>query len=307
LTALKAHKTPTLSAPAAQSVATAIHHAGTITALADDKIVARQLEQAGYQHSGAWLTASAYKMNSILFAFAFRLRALAKSSKLPPHARCVGCPAHAPYDQVAFMRHAHGCASLPTGANSNIKHNACVKFLFDLAKSAGLAAILEPKEFAEYTCPKAGCRKSGIKYCDAKAHSYACGGVNLIRQGPDLEIHWSESERMVYDWTDLHATCDSLIKTLTSSAVRSKKLEKVAKYVGTNMIPASEFTVLLVFSLGGMDAATKTLLCRLADANGRSHQSVIDEIGVLRQRANGAAIARAHRASGSSSRSVGGL
>ena len=253
------------------------------------------------RNAGNWLTATKYTMASIPYRYAWRLRCLAQSSKLPPLAQCVACPRLGPLDQVAFMRHTHGCAALPTGDNSNTKHNACVLAVFNLGKSARpvIKCEHEPRDFQSYTCTKCGVESSS-KECAAR-HVLMCG-VKPLRSGPDIEFRYSATERCVYDWTTLHAVCASLLSSKTATAAKSVRSEKFARYVESGMIPESEFKVLMAYSLGGFCADTYELLGRLAAANGRTTLSVVEEISVILQSANGSAIASAHRASMSSGR-----
>ena len=81
------------------------------------------------------------------------------------------------------------------------------------------------------------------------------------------------------------------------TAAKSVKAEKFDRYVASGMIPEAEFKVLMAYSLGGFCPDTYELLGRLEAANGRTTKSVVDEIGVIMQSANGSAIASAHRAS----------
>ena len=135
----------------------------------------------------------------------------------------------------------------------------------------------------------------------AARHGLLCG-VKPLRSGPDIKFVFSATEQCVYDYTTLHAVCSSLLSTKTVTAAKSVKAEKFDRYVASGMIPEKEFKVLMAYSLGGFCPDTYELLGRLAAANGRTTQSVVDEIGVIMQSANGSAIAGAHRASMSSGR-----
>ena len=293
------HK-PTGNPPASQSVAAALfnRHA-SLAIVKDNPALARHLEQTSMRNAGNWLTATTHKMNSAAYVYAWRLRCLAQSSKLPPLAQCVACPRLGPLEQVEFMRHAHGCAALPTGDNSNTKHNACVLAIFNLGKSAGIKSELEPRDFQNYKCTKCGMESSSKE--SAARHGLLCG-VKPLRSGPDIKFVFSATEQCVYDYTTLHAVCSSLLSTKTVTAAKSVKAEKFDRYVASGMIPEKEFKVLMAYSLGGFCPDTYELLGRLAAANGRTTQSVVDEIGVIMQSANGSAIAGAHRASMSSGR-----
>jgi len=194
-----------MAAPASKAAVDDAYFTAKVNELSSmSPLVKRHLEENLRRGAGSWLFAASCVMSHVEYAAAMRSRALARSSKLPSRARCLGCGKDFD-DQVLFNVHTQGCASNPTGSNSNTKHNTVVRtWMKGLLESALSSARLfkyqlEPRDFGEYSCRK--CHSRGIRPEDVRYHvevSPGCGG-DPIHSGPDAEVFWSVVDRLVYD------------------------------------------------------------------------------------------------------------
>jgi len=289
-------------APATKAAADDLFYSNMVKNLsAISPLVRRHIEENNRHGASSWIFAPSCKMTPEEYGTAIRARALARSSKLSSRARCMGCRKDFD-DQVLFNVHIQGCASNPTGHNSNVKHNLVVrtwmKGHLEYALSAGRLFRYEPepRDFGEYACKR--CHTRGIRPEDVKRHveiSPGCGG-DPIHSGPDMEVHWTVADRMVYDYTTLHLTCESKLRCSSDVAVRQVTSDKVAKYVTSGQIPSREFSVIIGYSSGGVGEDLRELLRRLSLVRGVPAETLGQELAGLVQREQARAVISAHRA-----------
>jgi len=151
--------------------------------------------------------------------------------------------------QKKFALHAHGCASMPSKKNATNAHNHLANHLDKVCRSNAIRSEVEPRGFQTYTCSKCNMVIEGQGVAQKlKQHDRSCGSRPL-RSGVDIEIMLG-SRRWMLDFTVIHATCPSLVKTSYDTLVQTKTKEKVRKYVDSGMIPRSEFLVAVIWSHG---------------------------------------------------------
>ena len=284
--------------PASKAAYDDLYYSGKIRELESiGPLVKRHLEENRRRGAGSWLFAASFVMSPSEYSTAMRARTLARSCKLPHRARCFGCRKEYE-DQALFCVHTQGCASNPTGSNSNTKHNKVVRVwldeMFRTALSSGkiFDYEIEPRDFGSYSCRR--CHKTDITPDEIRAHMHECGG-DPIHSGPDIEVHWTVSDRVVYDYTTLHLTCDSKLRCAPETSIKQVTAAKAAKYVTSGQIPHNEFKVVVGFGSGGVSDDLYELLRRLAAAINVPIESVTQQFAALIQQEQARAVIKAYR------------
>ena len=116
---------------------------------------------------------------------------------LPKHVRCPRC--EATFNSKDILTHIPGCFRC-SGFNATSKHNALVRFLYEMCLKAGIACEREPRSLSTWTCLT--CR-SIVNISNEQWHHKVCPGKHLHRSGPDLVIYWNTGP-VFYDLTIVH-------------------------------------------------------------------------------------------------------
>ena len=229
--------------------------------LLENKQMGPIIKACSQKGSSSWLMETERIINKQQYTLAVMPRLGIAHPHLPEELTCPGCKTL--LNAKTALTHIPGCVKCK-GQNATTKHNALVRFLYDLCLRAGIPCEREPRQFTSYTCSSCS---TNVSPDGKKEHVRSCQGATFYRSGPDLCIHWATGE-VFYDLTVIHELSPANLNSSCQSLLRDVFNRKQSKYVKSGLIPADQFACVPVFSSGSLHLNTRTLLGTLADPQG---------------------------------------
>ena len=148
------------------------------------------------------------------------------------------------------------------GINATTKHNALVKYIFDLCGKAGIPCEREPRAFSTWRCGECGTQ---VPPENKAIHEKTCKGRQYYRSGLDLVVFWNTGE-IFYDLSVVHELSSSNQNKTCTKLLQDVIARKNETYVATGMIPDYAFQCLPVLSCGSLHQNTRFVLHALANS-----------------------------------------
>ena len=293
---LKFHRPPTEQKPPSQRTASSLMYEVRLAELKEvaSPAVLQLIELNALPGASRWLTACTSWMPAHCFAHVFRLKGHLASTRLASSAVCPGCPQLGPKSQKDFAIHVHGCTRVPHPHNATGAHNRLRDKLAKMGNDNAVPCSIEPKGYQKYTCGTCGAILEGPDVDKSvRTHDRSCK-AKLYRSGVDVE-GWLGHLHFLLDVTVAHLLCDTYRGKSAGNVVATKVAGKVAKYVGSGMIPAEEFRVGVAVSTGGFDPGLVVFLQHFAEAANLPFDGLVSDIANTVMWAQGASIEAAFK------------
>ena len=241
------------------------------------------LKNTSRKGSYDWITAATRYVSPHVFSLSVMPRLGISHPKIPQNLLCPGC--RKILDGRSALIHIPGCVQCP-GFNATSKHNALVKYIYDLCIKTGIPCEREPRHFSTWTCLT--CKRT-VDQDNHQLHHKTCSGKNYHRSGPDIVIYWNTGA-VFYDLTVIHDLAATHAKSHPGQLMKEATERKIETYVRSGMISEESFLCLPVLSSGSLHANTLNLIHELADASLTDRNNAILSFKLLLQELNGSQI-----------------
>ena len=193
-----------------QVVVTAgMHHDKVRKSLMQDKTVASTIQSSSEKGNHEWIMATSRFVPTHQFTLAILPRFNMPHPKSPPYIQGVqGVKLPSMHQQLCNTFHrARNCP----GINATTKHNALVRYLYELCLKGGIPAEREPRQFTSYKC--SACSETVVENRKPE-HMKKCTPDGYHSQGKGLAVGHSSPHRRT--WA-MHSTRG--VSNLVSMAV----------------------------------------------------------------------------------------